>query len=374
MAELGVVQRDQPLSDDPTAWFTLPSKWYLDPEVYEREKAAIFYRNWNYVTHVSALAKAGDYETLRIADENVFVVRDHEGELKAYYNVCRHRAHLLLEGHGNTKVITCPYHAWAYGLDGTLRNAPLTDDVPGFDKSQFCLAPVRVEELSGLVFVNLDPEAQALATLAPDLAEDLREKVPLLKDLEVVDTQSFPSNQVIGANWKVVADNYLECYHCAKAHPAFADMISLADYQMDTFGIWSRQIGPNTQPKNSAYDFSPDAPIQTAGFWYIWPTTTINYVPGEPMVQVLNILPVDLDTTVFSGHRLALGGDTDEARRHYLFEVLGVEDQNLCESVQRGLKSRSYNQGRFVVDRALSGTAEHAVHHFHRLVKQALEG
>lgn len=374
MAELRVVQLDQPLSDDPTISFTLPSKWYLDPEVYEREKERIFYRNWIYVTHVSALARVGDYATLRVADEHVFVVRDHKGALRAYYNVCRHRAHLLLAGHGNTKVITCPYHAWAYGLDGTLRNAPLTDDVPGFDKRQFCLKPVRVEELSGLVFVNLDPEAEALADLAPDLADDLRDKVPQLPDLEIVDTQSFPSDQSIRANWKVVADNFLECYHCAKAHPAFADMISLADYQMATFGIWSRQFGPNTRPRNSAYDFSPDAPIQTAGFWYIWPTTTINYVPGEPMVQVLNIFPLDLETTVFTGHRLALGGDPDEARRHYLFEVLGVEDQNLCESVQRGLKSRSYSQGRFVVDSALSGTAEHAVHHFHRLVKQALEG
>jgi carnitine monooxygenase subunit len=374
MAELRVVHLDQPLSDDPTVSFTLPSKWYLDPEVYEREKERIFYRNWIYVTHVSALSRAGDYATLRIADENVFVVRDHKGALQAYYNVCRHRAHLLLAGHGNTKVITCPYHAWAYGLDGTLRNAPLTDDVPGFDKSQFCLKPVRVETLSGLVFVNLDPEAEALADLAPDLAGDLRDKVPQLADLEIVDTQSFPSDQSIRANWKVVADNFLECYHCAKAHPAFADMISLADYRMETFGIWSRQFGPNTRPRNSAYDFSPDAPIQTAGFWYIWPTTTINYVPGEPMVQVLNILPLDLETTVFTGHRLALGGDRDEARRRYLFEILGVEDQNLCESVQRGLKSRSYSQGRFVVDPALSGTAEHAVHHFHRLVKQALVG
>ena len=374
MVELRVMPLDQPLSDDPTISFTLPAKWYLDPEVYEREKERIFYRNWVYVTHVSALARAGDYATLSLADENVFVVRDHKGALHAYYNVCRHRAHLLLEGHGNTKVITCPYHAWAYGLDGSLRNAPLTDHVPGFDKRQFCLKPVRVEELSGLVFVNLDPEAEALADLAPDLAKDLQDKVPHLADLEIVDTQSFPTNQSIRANWKVVADNFLECYHCAKAHPAFADMICLADYRMETFGIWSRQFGPTTRPRNSAYDFPPDAPIQTAGFWYIWPTTTVNYVPGEPMVQVLSILPLDLGTTVFTGHRLALGGDHDEARRRYLFEILGVEDQNLCESVQRGLKSRSYSQGRFVVDPALSGTAEHAVHHFHRLVKQALDG
>lgn len=374
MTSLRLVESDRPLGEDPAASFTLPAQWYLDPAIFEREKDAIFYRNWHYVTHVSALRRTGDYATLRIADESVFVVRDRKGGIAAFYNVCKHRAHELLRGEGNTKLITCPYHAWAYGLDGSLRGAPMTEKLPGFDKRDFCLTPVRVEELCGLVFVNLDPAAEPLSSAAAGLAEDLRDKVPMLEELKVIDVQSFSLDGAIRANWKVVVDNYVECYHCAKAHPAFADLVCLEDYQLETVGIWSRQFAPRTRARNKAYDFSADADLKTAGFWYLWPTTTINYVPGAAMVQVLSVLPLDIESTSFAGHRLALDDSPDDARLDYLFRVLAGEDQALVESVQRGLKSRSYNQGRFVVDPAQGGTAEHAVHHFHRLVQQALEG
>jgi choline monooxygenase len=363
---------DQQLKEDPTTSFTMPARWYLDPEIFEREKEAIFYRNWHYVTHRSALAEVGDYATLRIADESVLVIRGKDGGLQGFYNVCKHRAHELLEGSGNTKFIVCPYHAWTYGLDGSFRGAPMIEALPEFQGKDYCLTPVRVEDFCGLVFVNLDPEAEALATQAAGLAEDLREKIPGLEDLEVIDVQSFSTNGALKANWKVVADNYMECYHCPKAHPDFCDLLEIDAYQIETYGIWSRQFGPKGRPHNSAYEFAEDAPIQTAGFWYLWPTTTINYVPGEPMVQVLAILPQDIETTTFSGHRLAPGADTDEDRITYLCNTLAAEDQSLVESVQRGLKSRSYDRGPFVVDASLSGTGEQAVHHFHRLVKQAL--
>ena len=367
-----LLEVDQRLKEDPAASFTMPSRWYLDPEIYEREKDAIFYRNWHYVTHRSALADVVDFATLRIADESVLVIRGKDGELQGFYNVCKHRAHQLLEGSGNTQLIVCPYHAWTYGLDGSFRGAPMTDTRPDFQGSDYCLTPVRVEDLCGLVFVNLDPEAEPLASQAAGLAEDLRDKVPMIEDLQVIDVQTFSTNGAMKANWKVVADNYLECYHCPKAHPAFSDLLDMDAYEVDTFGIWSRQFGPKSRPRNTAYDFAADAPIQTAGFWYLWPTTTINYIPGEPMVQVLAILPQGLESTTFAGHRLALGPDPDATRLDYLFTVLAGEDQALVESVQRGLKSRSYDRGPFVVDPQRSGTAEHAVHHFHRLVKQAL--
>ena len=142
--------------------------------------------------------------------------------------------------------------------------------------------------------------------------------------------------------------------------------------EQETFGIWSRQFAPVTRPQNSAYIFATDAPVQAATFWYLWPTTTLSYVPGDEMVQVLAFHPKDLGHTSFAGHRLALEAAPDQARLDYLFTVLAGEDQALVESVQRGLKSRSYNPGRIVVDPELSGQAEHALHHFHRLVEQAL--
>ena len=354
---------------------TLPARYYLDPEIYEREKQAIFYKNWHCIAHASQLRNPGDYVTLRLADESLCVVRGGEGQLRGFFNVCKHRAHELLSGSGNTRSIVCPYHAWVYALDGRLQNARKTEELPGFDKSGVCLTEFRVEEMAGLVFVNLDPDAASLKERAGDLHQDLQDRLPNLAEFKVVETFTFGDSDGIKANWKVVADNFLECYHCTPAHPAFADMIDMPSYEVDTFELWSRQLGPNTAPKNRAYDFDAGSAFQGAAFWYFWPTTTINLVPGAGHLAILSVLPVDLETTVFTGQRLALGGSEGEnqAAFDYLTAVLGPEDQGLCESVQRGLKSRSYNQGRFVVHPEEKGVSEHAVHHFHRLVLEALD-
>ena len=178
----------------------------------------------------------------------------------------------------------------------------------------------------------------------------------------------------MAVNWKVVVDNFLECYHCPPAHPDFATLFDMSNYQLDTFGTWSRQLGAKTRPKNTAYPFDSDAPVQSGAFWYLWPTTTINMTPGVPNLNVLSILPLDHEKTSFSGHQYALDRDQNyNLRQQYLTNILGPEDVALCESTQRGLKSRSYDQGRFIVDSDLSGMAEHAVHQFHRLILSALE-
>ena len=337
MSKATLLESDLPLTDDPGASFTMPARWYLDAEIYEREKQTIFYRNWHYVTHQSALKNTGDYATLRIADENILVICGADGELRGFYNVCKHRAHELLSGSGNTQSIVCPYHAWSYELDGKLRYARKADTLPGFDKNRYCLTSVRVENLCGFIFVNLDPDALPLAEQAADLAEDMYSKLPWLDELQVIDYNYF-GDSATQANWKVVVDNYVECYHCTPAHPAFADMIDMDDYRMDAFALWSRQLGPQTRPNNSAYHFSADAPVQRAAFWYLWPTTTINTIPGEKMVQVLSIQPLSLETTAFAGHRLALDDRPDKERLDYLFNVLGPEDQALVESVPARFK------------------------------------
>ena len=379
MAESKVlrVDFDRDIGEKPDHGYTLPARYYLDPEVYAQEKAAIFYRTWHYIAHVSQLAEVGDYATLRIADEHLLVVRDRDGQLRGFFNVCKHRAHLLLSGAGNTKSIVCPYHAWAYGLDGQLKAARKAERVAGFDRSEICLDPIRVEVFCGFVFVNLDPAATSLAEQAGDLAEDIERRIPRLAEFRPVETFALGDAAGMKAGWKVVVDNYVECYHCTPAHPAFADMIEMSAYRMDTFDLWSRQLGPETRPHNKAYDFAADTAFSQAAFWYLWPTTTINLFPGAGHLGIFSILPLDLETTVFVGHRYALPDAADEAEGSrafgYLNAILGPEDQALCESVQQGLKSRAYNQGRFIVDPEKSGTAEHAVHHFHRLVLDALE-
>jgi len=131
---------DKPLTDDAARSYTLPARYYTDPDIIEREKEAIFYRNWSFIGHQSQFTRPGDYVCDVVIDQPVFVIRGKDGVLRGFYNVCQHRAHLLLkEGGGNRKVITCPYHAWSYHADGRLRTARNCETVPDFDKAEFSL-------------------------------------------------------------------------------------------------------------------------------------------------------------------------------------------------------------------------------------------
>ena len=367
------LKTQRPVHEQPQHSYTIPSSFYLDEKIYEQEKQNIFYCNWHYAGHASQLSKTGDYLTASVADESVFIVRCQDETLRGFYNVCRHRAHQLLEGSGNTHNIVCPYHAWSYALTGELRHARNSEKVPGFDKSEFCLQPVQVDTLCDFVFFNLDLEADSLNNQAPGLEQDLQERLPNLDQMKPLDTFTY-GPAAMAANWKVVVDNFLECYHCAPAHPDFATLFDMSSYQMETFSNWSRQLGPDTRAKNTAYALAPDSPNRSGAFWYLWPTTTINLLPGEPYLLVLSFLPLDHERTSFFGHRYGLSDNSQvDAQDHYMNTVLGPEDAALCESVQKGLKSQSYDQGRFIVDPDLSGIAEHAVHQFHRLVLAALE-
>jgi choline monooxygenase len=362
------------LDADPARAHTLPASFYLDPEIFEREKETIFYRHWHYVGHFSQLEKAGDYLTARIADEPIFVMRGEDGALRGFYNVCRHRAHELLEGSGRVKSIVCPYHAWTYRSDGSLRHARNSHKVPGFDHGAFCLPQIRVETFCGFVFVNLDRDAEPLSSVTEEVEEELRADVPFIDDLRPFESWSFSASSIIAANWKVVVDNFLECYHCDKAHPDFCDLFEMSAYETEIGPWWSLQRGPKVRAENNAYRVANDERVQTGMFYFLWPTTTINMLPGEANLSVMSILPHGIDGASFSGHRYALPGtELDPDQKRYLNEVLVVEDQNLCESVQRGLRSRSYNQGRFIYSPDERGISEHAVHHFHRLVHEALE-
>ena len=353
--------------------YTLPSRYYLDADIFEREKEAIFYRNWHYVCHASEIDKPGDYVTTRVADEQLFVIRGHDGELRGFYNVCRHRAHQLLQGSGNTRTIVCPYHAWSYTTSGELGYARNAENVDGFDPTQFCLPQVKVELFLGFVFINLDLKSDSLAARVPGLEKDIRARIPELDSMTVKAKAEFGGIE-INAGWKVVIDNYVECYHCSPAHIDFASIIDMSAYRMETFEGWSRQLGPTIRNENSAYTLPQQSNRQvSSAFWYLWPNITFNVLPGSPNLSVLTILPIEPGKTSFIGDQLGTSDfDPNDDRMAYLANTLGPEDQALCESVQRGLGSRGYDQGLFMVDREKSGIAEHAVHQFHSMVLAAL--
>ena len=365
-----------PITDAPETSFTLPSSYYTDPAVYEREKELIFYRTWQYVAHKSAFENPGDFVTLKICDQNVFVMMGQDSELRAFYNVCRHRAHELLSApHGNVaSVIVCPYHAWTYEREGGLRGARFSENRPGFEKADFGLRQIRLEMFADCVFINLDNDAQSLASQAGELEADIRGRVPYLGELELTGLNLDGFGQTVQkAGWKVVVDNYVECYHCHYAHPDFASLICMDKYQLDTGRLWSRQIGSDIRHENTAYRVDPSQGMQEALFWFLWPNTTFNILPGSRELAVFAIRPISQLESSFEGHVLSAdGGKRNDERAAYTANVLAPEDIALCESVQRGLLSRGYDQGPIISGETPNGEGEHAIHHFHRLVYQTL--
>lgn len=373
MLDKSLTNYDLPLVEEAGSSYTLPSYLYTDPEVYELEKEKIFYRTWQYVAPISSFNQPGDYTTVQICDQNLFVMMGQDNDLRAFYNVCQHRAHELLPaGSGNvSKLIVCPYHAWAFNNQGDLRGAPRTKQRPGFNKADYSLKQARLEVFLNCVFINLDDNATPLSEQAGDLERDVRERLPYFDKLNTP-VEGILGETYIKAGWKVVVDNYVECYHCDHAHPDFADLICMDSYQHDTFGIWARQLGGEIRTDNSAYELGDDEPCMQSSFWYLWPNTTFNVLPGSEELNISAIRPISPGECDFGGHSVSVTGKYNEARSTYTADVLVPEDIALCESVQRGLKSKGYSQGPIVVDDDLSGRGEHALHHFHRLVQQAL--
>ena len=352
---------------------TLSSRYYLDQDIYEQEKLKILYCTWQYAGHTSQVADIGDYLTLKIGDENLFIIRTDDGKLKGFFNVCRHRAHKLLEDKGTVKSITCPYHAWNYSIDGGLRHAKNADKMKDFDNADYCLKGFQVTDLCGFIFVNLDHSAAPLNQSAEGFVKDLRQRVPFLDRLKPLPgDKERPS--VINANWKIVIDNYLECYHCTKAHPAFVNMIDMDHYQTEVYDIWSRQYAPKSRPDNSAYSFDKSATIQDMCFWFLWPNTALGYVPGVEALFFSSIRPDGIDKTTRFGHWLVTDDTAlPDGFNEYINKVLFSEDISLCESVQQGIRSLSYSNGPLMTDPKHSGISEIAVQHFQGLVKNALD-
>ncbi len=351
---------------------TLPADWYYDPGIYRREHEAIFYRTWNYQCHMSDIPDPGDYCAGRVADQDIFMIRGDDGEIRAFYNVCSHRAHPLLEGHGNTRLIVCPYHQWCYRSDGCFHGARGRDTLKKWIPDNADLKPVRAEVYGGLVFVNLDPDAAPLMDQAGKLLGDLRATCPGMDDLVRAERWEID----VAANWKTVIDNNHECYHCAVNHPSLMELVdyeSKARWSDD--GITFSHGAENKSLDNTAYAVDPDAATQASMYGYIWPTTIPLMFPGSPSLALFQVIPTGPETTRERWDFYFASRDPSPQERgfmDYIKTVLVKEDTGLCENVQRGLHSRGYRQGRFVVDHAHPEFSEHHVHFFQKFVHDAL--
>ena len=361
--------------DSAAASHSLNARCYTDPRFLPLEREAILLKSWQWVCHVEKVREAGAYYVADIAGRSIAVVRGKDNELKAFYNVCKHRAHHLLSGEGNVNVITCPYHAWTYGLDGQLKNAPMTQHLQQFNKSEICLSAVQVEEFCGFVYVNLDPNAVSLAEQSGDLKKEIDEFAPDVEQLTFAHRLTFKMK----SNWKNVVDNFLECYHCPVAHKDFVSLLDFDTYKVTTHGIYSSHMAKGGKEGNTAYSVE-GATVDDHAVWYLWPTTCLLRYPGRGNFLVMNVIPVGPDETheTYDFYfETAEPTEQEWEAIEYVKNVLQQEDIDLVESVQRGMNTPAFEQGRIVVDPTGSGMSEHAVHHFHGLVlnayKQAVE-
>ena len=355
---------------DPANSFSLRSEAYTDPKWHDADLRGIFARTWQWVCHVEKLREPGSYLATTVAEMPIVLVRDRSGELRAFYNVCKHRAHELLSGSGTTRTIVCPYHAWTYDLSGALVGARQTDRMEAFDRSAICLDQIQVEEFCGFVYVNLSSTARPLAEQAPDLKSEITRRAPDIGEL----THAKRLHYEIKTNWKNVVDNFLECYHCHVAHKEFVSLVDMDTYDVQTHGIWSSHFADAGKTENTAYDIS-DATVTEHAVWWLWPNTCLLRYPGRGNFMVLQILPAGPNKTVETWDFFLESTELNEAEKQsvaYIDEVLQIQDINLVESVQRGMETPAFEQGRIIYDpERAPGLSEHGVHHFHGLVLDA---
>lgn len=355
----------------PQRSFSLHKACYLEPQYLHAEQQHIFANSWQFLCHEEKLREPGSYVATRIQGQSIVAIRDQQGSLRAFYNVCKHRGHELVQNEGSIKRIICPYHAWTYHLDGRLEVARRAQYVENFNTAQICLDQVQIEIFCHLVFVNLNPDALPLAEQAGNLAQEIISYAPDIAELTLAHRLTYK----IKANWKAVVDNFLECYHCPVAHKDFCTLVEMRTYQVVTQGIYSSHMAKAGRRKNTAYQVE-EASVTDHAVWYLWPNTTLMRYPGRPNFMVWRIYPISAQETYeifdFFFPTSVLNEAEQEAIK-FIDEVLQPEDIGLVESVQRGMQTPAFNQGRYMVDGNNSGLSEHAVHHFHGLVLKAYQ-
>lgn len=357
---------------DPFASFTLPKKHYVDGELFDCEMEAIFAKTWQYVCHISALPKAGDYRVRDLGRQSALIVRDKDGTLQAFHNVCQHRAHRLVEGSGRVPgLLTCPYHAWAYDTHGQLISARKSEHLKDFKADLIKLQPVRLDVFCGFVFINFDPNAQPMQILLPGLESSIRTFSPTPERL----FHAYSKEYDVHSNWKVSVENYSECYHCPTCHPTLSTAtLDLKSYHLSIHDHYHAHVSSDSGI-NQGYTMKDNsARSREFGAWYLWPNFCLEVYPGGYM-NVLHHLPVSVEKTIQVVEWFCVG-DTPSKEEQEVIDFVAVireEDIPLCASVQRGLNSDGYQQGRFVVDPALGANSEHAVHDIQKKTIVALE-
>ncbi len=350
-------------SDIARAW-TLPASLYTDPATATLENDKIFSRTWQVVGHHHQVANPGDYFTTQLVGEPLLVARGADLKLRAFYNVCRHRAGPAAEGCGSRKLFRCVYHGWTYNLDGSLNHATEMDGVTGFKAEDFALAPVRCEEWFHLVFFNLDPTA-------PPLSESLGQLRPQAERFAFPEMKLFERRTYeMKCNWKTYIDNYLEGFHLPTVHPGLNRELDFNAYTVEPYDRHVRQWSPirGAQPGDAAprrYQEAREG-LTTDYFW-IFPNWMLNCYPDNVSLNIVLPTAPECSLAIFEWYLPEKDLASEAAKDSVRFsDEIQIEDVAICEAVQKNLHSRSYERGRFSVKQ------EKGVHAFHRMYAAAM--
>ncbi len=338
---------------------TLPSRYYIDPSVLDDENRHIFARTWQLVGRLDQVREPGQFFTTTIANEPLLVVRGGDGVLRAMSNVCRHRAGPIARGEGRRPVLQCGYHGWTYSLDGRLAVTPEFDGVQEFDKDSCVLPQFRVEMWNELVFVNLDPAAESLTDFLGEMLADMPRHD--YTGFRLAHRKAWE----LDCNWKVYVDNYLEGYHIPIVHPGLFREINYPAYRTETKKSYSIQFAPTKRPERIRTTGGDD---EVRYFW-IFPNLMLNVYPDNFSTNLILPLGHGRTLTLFDWYFK----DPDAAKQQIdetvaFSDEIQMEDIDICETVQKGLRSSTYDAGRY------SPRRENGVHHFHGLYATLMNG
>jgi choline monooxygenase len=343
---------------------TIPAPWYLEPEIERIEQQHVFGGNWLAIGRIDQVANPGDYFTTELAGEPVVIVRAQDGQLRAFYNVCRHHAAAVAtEPCGHAQSFRCPYHGWNYALDGSLKGMPEFAGVCNFDRAANGLVPIPVDTWENFVLVNLAPNPAPLGDFLSDLAPRVS---PLnLQSLHYHSRKAYTLN----CNWKVYVDNYLDGgYHVPHLHKGLNSVLDYTHYTIENGERYCLQSSPMVA---SEEDTQVAVTRQGDRAWYFWlyPNFMINIYEGVMDTNLVLPLGPGKCRVIFDFFFADISPERHEYNTASIATSDKVQDEDvaICESVQRGLASRVYGAGRLSVRR------EAGEHLFHRLLAHDLK-
>lgn len=343
--------------------YTIPAPWYLDKRIEDAERKQVIGASWIAVGRLDQVALEGQFFTVEVAGEPIVVVRGADGNLRAFFNVCRHHAAAVASAPcGTVQQLRCPYHGWTYGLDGSLKGTPEFAGVCNFDRAANGLVPVSVDTWEQFVFINLDPAAESLNAFLGDLPGRLA-------TLGLADLHFFARNTYsLACNWKVYVDNYLDGgYHVPHLHKGLNSVLDYKQYTIENSERYSLQSSPMVSSEEHE-SFAATRVGDRAYYYWLYPNFMINIYEG--VMDTNLVLPLTTESCLvqfdFFFRDVSDSARNANTKSVAVSDTIQAEDVDICESVQRGLHSRAYGAGRLSVRR------ERGEHLFHRLLAKDL--